>query len=254
MNSVSRRSIIIGGTAALGLSALASPALAGPARNHLVLDYRPQQPTGWPQAPGQAIGGHTIAKDFVYQGNPHRISLLGPDPAYADLPADPEVRFQEILESSWGAHYSFRYRGGFRSRSVFRVLTYGVFAEEPTQTSPMRYGGGLHVTYEPAGGDPPLSPNLQWIQVVNWRSSHGSIPSEVDSSWRANPFYPYGGHTSVNGTETVSFYDVPSKGIMGPSALDDHLTAETFLVADRGNGIVDIYGGVRWGWKITQLV
>lgn len=254
MHSVSRRSIIIGGTAALGLSALASPALAAPNRNQLVLDYQPQQPTGWPQAPGQALGGHTIAKDFVYQGKPHRISLLDPDPAYADLPADPEVRFRQVLGISWGAHYSFRYRGGFRGRGVFRVLMYSVFAEEPAQMAPMRYGGGIHVSYEPGPGDPPLSPNLQWIQVINWRSSHGPIPSEVDNSWRANPFYIYGGHTSVNGKEVVSFHDVPQKGIMGPGVLDDQLTAETFLVADRGKGMVDIYGGVRWGWKITQLV
>jgi hypothetical protein len=41
---------------------------AGHPGRHLVLNYRPSQPTGWGQGFTPSIGGHTTARDFTFQG------------------------------------------------------------------------------------------------------------------------------------------------------------------------------------------
>lgn len=87
-----------------------------------------------------------------------------------------------------------------------------------------------------------------------------SATSTVDNGGHANPFYgPAGGLTSINGSQVFSFYDIPQDSVMtGPGAtVPDQFTAETFLAQDTGlkdttgKDIVNIYGGVKWGWQAT---
>ncbi|WP_406284941.1 hypothetical protein [Embleya sp. NBC_00896] len=283
MTDISRRSVLRGG-GALGLTVLAAGATGGfgaepaaaapgtdvaPAR-HLVPDYRPSQPTGLPMIPGQSLGvtlgGHTPFKDFAYNGKPHRISLLGgarpgaaPHPVYEDVPAVPELRFQETLERAYGEHYAFRYKGGFRGRDEFRVQSYGVVTREPNPHEPVTFGGGMYVVYEPDHhrGDPSVSDTLHWIQVA---ALLGSLPrpAEVDAGI-SHPFFAYGGLTSVNGNEVFNFHDMPQTGVMGVGALDVRFVAETFLAQDTGRkdaagrDIVDIFGGITFGWQVHEV-
>jgi hypothetical protein len=257
---------------------------AGAQAAHLVADYRPSQPTGWPRTAGQSfsatIGGHTPSVDFTFNNRPCRVSVIESGvpadptaPRYEDRPADPDINFVDVLASTSGAHYTFRYLGGFPGRGELRVQSYSAFA---TQDGPeTRFGADLHVVYTPdlAHGDPPADDAMQWIQVVSRRDPMGPA-TEVDNSRRANPFYIYGGLTSVNGRLLVNFQDTPQNGIQiasgpGPDApgtaddeptLGEHLfRAETFLVRDTGQcdrsgrGIVEVYGGIRWGWHAVEL-
>ena len=169
---ISRRALLQG-AGALGLSAAGSVWL-GPARalaatatdrhrtaqprpasvDHLVIDYLPSQPTGWG---GVTIGGHITFVPFSFQGNPHEISLLAfgqpgnaPDPVYEPEPSDPTIDFKRTLQEAWGAHYLFRYRGGFRGRSKITAQSYNVLAREPTTTDPA--APSTHPTPTPSTG------------------------------------------------------------------------------------------------------
>jgi hypothetical protein len=93
---------------------------------HLLLDYRPSQPTGWEW--GKTIGGHHPSGEFKLTGRRYRITLLSfgdaagsASPVYESVPADPTIAFRRTLERQFGAHYSFRYRGGFKGDGEFRV-------------------------------------------------------------------------------------------------------------------------------------
>lgn len=257
----------------------AQPRLAS--ADHLVVDYRPSQPTGWG---GVTIGGHVASVPFTVQGNPYEISLLAfgqpgsaPDPVYEPEPSDPTIDFTRTLQKAWGAYYSFRYRGGFRGRSKLIAQSYNVQAREPTPTQPaaasahptstppigtgagVSYGGDLFIRYDPdpASSDPPVNDDLQWIQVL-----HAQGRSFVDGPGRANPYYFGAGLTSVYGEPVCSFYDRPGTGVgsgvagKGPITIDDQEMFETFLVHDTGRsdwlgkGIIDVYGGVKWGWQV----
>jgi hypothetical protein len=86
-----------------------------------------------------------------------------------------------------------------------------------------------------------------------------SSTTEVD----AVPPLP-GGLTSVYGKRACSFYDAPEKGIAGkgpttgkgPITIENQEMFETFLVRDTGRKdhagkrIIDIYGGIKWGWQV----
>ncbi|PZG01990.1 hypothetical protein C1I99_04710 [Micromonospora deserti] len=271
---ISRRALLRGG-AALGVTTLTSVGLGSataaaapsalPATTHLVKNYQPSQPTGWPATPGQTfsttIGGHTSARKFTFNGKPYRISLLSfdqagndPDPIYEDVPTDPDLAFKQTLADAFGAHYSFHYVGGFPGRNEFNVQSYSVFVREPTETDPTTgFGGGLYVAYDPdlRRGDPGIHETLQWIQVVRrFGATH------VDNIWRANPWYLYGGLVSVHGTELFNFHDVPQAAALGDVPLDDQFLAETFLAQDTGiidaagKGVVKIFGGFKWGWQV----
>ena len=266
---VSRRTLLRGGAAIGVVTALGGTRIAHAAPGRiprLLLDYRPSRPTGWPGMPGQdlgaTIGGHTTATEFSFNGKPHRISLLplGPgnsaDPLYEDVPADPDLNFRHILAGAFGAHYSFRYVG-LRGRQRFRVQSYSVFANEATPTSPgTGYGGDLYVVYD--SPDPTAHDDLQWIQVVNW--SGGGRPPEpvLDNIWRANPFFIYGGLTSIHGAAVVNFHDVPQAVVAGDLTLDDRFVSESFLVEDtgkkdaRGKAVVNVLGGIKWGWRVQR--
>jgi hypothetical protein len=284
MTGLTRRAVLRGG-GSLGLTAVtaaatgalgAVPAAAGeppastPAR-HLVPDYRPSQPTGLPPLPGQSdgttLGGHIAAEDFTYKGSPYRISLLpsgrpgdAPDPVYRDVPSDPALRFRETLDAAWGSSYAFRYLGGFAGRDEFRVQSYGVTVVGPTADDPATvFGGGMYVEYEPdlRRGDPPLGDTLHWIQVVMAVGALGRA-AEVDAGL-SNPFYPYGGLTPINGNEVFNFIDMPQIGIAGVDLVDTQLLAETFLAEDTGRKdaagkeIVNVYGGIAFGWQVGAV-
>ena len=226
---------------------------------HLVADYRPSQPTGWPWTPGQSfattIGGHTPSVDFTVNNRPCRVSVDPTVPRYEDRPTD-----FDVLARTSGAHYTFRYLGGFPGRGELRVQSYNAFAAQDGPGT--RFGADLYVVYAPdlAHGDPPADDAMQWIQVVSRRDPVGSA-TEVDNLQRANPFYFYGGLTSVNGRLLVNFQDAPQTSVQIPSgALGEHLfRAETFLARDTGRrdrsgrGIVEVYGGFRWGWHAADL-
>jgi hypothetical protein len=278
---ISRRALLSGGTA-LGLTTLttvglgSAPAAAALAPRtqpsnpaaHLVRNYQPSQPTGWPGTPGQTfsttIGGHTSAKDFTFSGKLHRISLLpfgqpgdSPDPVYEDVPTDPTINFKQTVADAFGDYYSFHYVGGFPGRNELNVQSYSVFVREPTATDPATgFGGGLYVVYDPdlRRGDPAIHDNLQWIQVV--RRIDGSF---IDNIWRANPWYVYGGLTSIYGNEAFTFHDVPQAGALGNFTLNDQFLAEVFLVRDTGikdaagKEVIDIFGGVKWGWQVQEV-
>ncbi|MFE5589867.1 hypothetical protein [Streptomyces sp. NPDC056549] len=273
---VPRRSLLTAGTA-LGLSGLVSgPAAAvpkpgAPGGGHLVLDYRPGQPTGWPETPGKpigALGGHTASADFTFNGVPHRVSLLpsgqdgaSTEPVYQAVPTDPAVDFAHTLATAFGAHYAFRSLGGFRGRGEFRVQSYSVFATEATEEQPATtFGGGLYVVYEPdlRAGDPGIHETLRWIQVVR---QSGTVENrhEVDNIGRANPFYMDGGLTSIHGTEVCNFHDTSQIAFDGRVDLDEQFAAETFLTHDTGTkdrsgrGIVHVLGGIRWGWRVRRV-
>jgi hypothetical protein len=280
----SRRSLLRGGTAA-GLSVVAAPLLrtaassgrrnGSPAgdpggRGHLVLGYRPSQQTGWGQEYTPTIGGHTAAADFTFQGTDYRISLLppaqpgdSPDPVYADIPADPTVNFSQTLAAAWGSYYSFRYQGGFRGQDELTIGSYSAFADESSPASPgLSYGADLYLTYAADRGDPPIRGLMYWIQVINWPGRTGSASSTVDNGGHANPFYaPAGGLTSINGDPVFSFYDIPQDNLMTGQAatVPDQFTAEVFLAQDTGvkdtagKDIVNIFGGVTWGWQVVTV-
>jgi len=279
---LSRRSVLAGG-AALSLSALAvgRPGSASGVTilpnaveaAHLTLGYRPSQPTGWPGTPGvtfsESIGGHTVAKDFTFNGKRHRISLLPSgasgaafDPAYEDFPADPDIDFKATLDGAFGAHYSFHYTGGFEGRREFDVQSYSVFADQPSATSPgTSFGGGMYVVYHPdrRHGDPSADDSLQWIQVVRQVNDAVPLSSIVDNIGRANPYYVYGGLTSINGAKVFNFHDVPQATIEGTAPLDVLFVAEVFLAQETGikdaagKAIIKVFGGLKHGWQVREL-
>jgi hypothetical protein len=294
---ISRRTLLQG-AGALGLSAASStwlrpaPALAATASNihnaaqaqlasadHLVANYLPSQPTGWPpqqharNGVGVTIGGHVAWAPFTFQGTTYEISLLAfgqpgnaPDPVYEAEPADPTIDFKGTLQKAWGAYYSFRYTGGLSGRSAISVQSYSVLAIERTATQ-LTYGCDLFLVYEPdpASSDPPITADLRWIEVSNTGGR-----SFTEFFQRACPYYFPGGLTSVYGKPACSFYGAPAGGIAskapstgkgqttgrGPTALSEPVTCESFLVLDTGRkdragkGIIDIHGGVKWGYQV----
>jgi hypothetical protein len=294
------RRALLQGAGALGLTAAAAsswlrPAAAlaaqaagmhGAARpwrcgaGHLLADYRPSQPTGWPpqqenlrNGVGVTIGGHVGSARFTLHGTPYEVSLVpfgqtakAPDPVYEPEPADPTIDFKNTLEKAWGAWYSFRYRGGFTGRTAISVQSYSVKVTEPTATrQQLSYGSDLFMVYEPdpSSADPPVTADLRWIEVSN-----AGGKSTTEFRQRACPYYFPGGLTSVYGKQACSFYGAPTGGISegkgkgtsaDPPALRSRSTAESFLVHDTGQkdragkGIIDIYGGVKWGMQVKPV-
>ncbi|MFE0425931.1 hypothetical protein [Streptomyces sp. NPDC058953] len=277
-SGVSRRSLLAAGTAAGAAGAaglVAPPAGAATARSggHLLPDYRPSRPTGWPEHPGKppgTIGGHIPSAAFTFNGAAHRIALLpfgqpgdAPHPVYLRTPGDPDIAFAATLEAGFGAYYAFRYRGGLRGRSVFRVQSYGVIAAGPGPGEPpgVSFGGGLYAVYEPdvRRGDPGIHETLRWIQVVRTRGTGANRPPEIDNMGRANPYYMDGGLTSVHGTEVCNFNDAPQTRVDGAIPLDQTFLAETFLSHETGakdasgRAVVEILAGIRYGWHVGPV-
>jgi hypothetical protein len=263
--SLSALSVVRAGSAG-GVTVPASPRSA-----HLTPGYRPSQPTGWSRTPGasfsETLGGHQIAKDFTFNGKRHRISLLpGPggafDPVYEDTPVDSDLDFKRTLAAGFGAHHAFQYLGGFTGRGEFDVQSYSVFANEPSEDSPRTgFGGGPYVVYRPdrRRGDPEADDSLQWIQVARQVGSGAPPGSIVDNMGRANPYYVYGGLTSVNGAKVFNFHDVPQGEVQGSVELDVTFMAEVFLAQETGardaagKAIVKVFGGFKHGWQVREL-
>jgi hypothetical protein len=233
---------------------------------HLVVNYQPSQPTGWPGGNNMSIGGHTPSLDFTHTGEAWRISLASFDqpgdatgPVYEDVPGDATINFDQVLTNAFGDFYSFHYVGGLRGQDRFTVLSYNVFVKEPTPTFPvLNVGAEVYVVYDPDGSrDVPTNKTLQWIQVAHGTPQPGSY---LDSSYRANPYYVLGGATSIYGRPVVNFADA-SQQFVGPMALDltFRWTAEAFLVQDTGikdaagKDIVDVFGGFKWGWQVQRV-
>lgn len=240
---------------------------------HLVLDYRPSQPTGYPGANpakvGKTIGGHRPVKEFKVGGRRYRIALLGfgqpgssPNPIYEPVPADSTIAFKRTLERKFGARYSFRYRSALGGQDEFKVHCYSVFAT-PRQVS---FGAELYMVYEPHvhAGDPAANAQLGWIQVARWSGTGSPWPaSYVDDSARPNPFFMTGGLTSIFGTRVVNFDNPvtaqPAPGHGRNRALSAKYLAEAFLARDTlskdaaGKDAIEIYGGVKYGWQLQEV-
>jgi hypothetical protein len=284
----SRRSLLRGG-ALLGLSVATgvactpgpksvSSASAGQAgtltgepsqAGHLNFDYKPSQATGWSPPYTPTLGGHVPAADFTWQGQAYRVSLLpfgqrggAPDPVYEDVPADATVRFKQTLARDWGAYYTFRYLGGLGGGAMFTVESYGAWhGKPPNPRQPgVAVGADLYVVYHPgAGSHPAVNSDLQFIQVLYYQIGKGPGDNQVDTG-RANPFYGEGGGlTSIDGRQSVSFSDFIRQGFGGKSLPPLLLIAETFLVQDTrmrdtaGKDIVNIFGGIKWGWRLRSI-
>jgi hypothetical protein len=297
---ISRRALLQG-AGALGLSAaggtLLKPASALAARgvsgatqpqqssaSHLLTNYLPSQPTGWPAQAGHlhngvgvTIGGHVASVPFTIRDTQYEISLLSfgqprnaPDPVYEGEPSDPTIAFKRTLQKAWGAYYSFNYTGGLGGRSAISVQSYSVFVKEPTAVKPLlTYGMDVFLVYEPdpASSDPPITADLRWIQV-----NYTGGMSSTEFAQRACPYYFPGGLTSVYGKPACSFYGGGSGGIgvepprtgksarvaADPAGLNG-VMAESFLVLDTGRkdrarkGIIDILCGVKWGYQVQPV-
>ncbi|MEU3601182.1 hypothetical protein ABZ714_21055 [Streptomyces sp. NPDC006798] len=267
---MTRRTLLAAGSAA-GAAGLTAPsgAFAAPRTgDRLLPDYRPSQATGWPEHPGKppgTLGGHTPAADFSFNGTPHRISLLpldrpgpAPHPVYVPVPGDPEIDFRRTLEAAFGTHYAFRYRGGLRGRSVFRIQSYGVYATGPAPGRPpgVTFGGGVYAVYDPdtRHGDPGIHETLRWIQVIRT-----DRPAEIDNMGRANPYYMDGGLTSIHGRRVCNFHDAPTTTLDGDVPLNQRFLAETFLTHEPGSKdpsgrtVVELLAGIRYGWHVGPL-
>lgn len=187
---------------------------------HLIENYQPSQPHGWPRGPsqttGMTIGGHTP----TLNGQSYRMSVR--PLAYA---ATPSAEFTRVLNTAFGRHYSFRYAGG----SFFEVQSYNVFAHEGS------YGADLFVVHvRPRHG----AGALRFIQVVS-----GPEPF-VDNGGSANPWYAFGGTVSILGTRKTTFYYEAMELVT-----DKTFAAEVFLVAfDRD--VVTVFGGLTYGWQV----
>jgi hypothetical protein len=270
----SRRSLLRGGTF-LSLSAVTGAALASctqtptalsasagqasthtgePARaGHLILDYQPSQPTGWAADTGYSptIGGHISSRNFTFQGEKYRVSLLPSDPVYEDSPG---IEFRQALAQAWGARFSFRYVGGLPSGAAFVVESYSAWAGKTIgPISGEAWGADLYVVYRTGhrGEHPAVNSDLQFIQVIG-------AGSFVDNAGRANPFYGEGGGlTSVNGHQSVSFYDHPhlstrARNVSGVFTAEVFLTQDTGIKDAAGVDIVNVFGGVKWGWQVRS--
>jgi hypothetical protein len=228
----------------------------------VVLNYQPSQPYGWRAGPmsypsfGMTVGGHTTSKEFVCGGRSYRINLSPSDPVYEDLPADPAIDYRRILDDSFGAHYSFRYVGGLPGRNAFDVQSYSVYVQEEPQ---LRYGADVYVVHRPV-----IPGALCWIQVVTWSGRPPEFPvNYLDNMGRANPFYCDGGHISILGEQVFNLRwgDGSALDVMTPAdaVLADRFSAEVFLVQDtrrkdpQGKTIVNIFGGIKYGWQVQQI-
>jgi hypothetical protein len=268
---ISRRLLLQRG-AAMSLAAMATgavrPARGFAAASAPTLAYRGPQPTGWPRTVGRSfattLGGHRDRLGFAFADRRYEIALepfgrsgSAPDPVYAPVPSDGRRGFKRTLERAFADHYAFSYDGGVNPLA-FEVQSYSVFVDEPTGQSPeTHFGADLYVVYRPDArrGDPAIGDDLHWIQVVT-REMPGLPPETlIDNLWRANPWYFYGGLTSINGSEVFNFHDVPQNGVAGAAPVIGSLRAEVFLAREtgktkRGKAVVDIFGGLKWGWQV----
>jgi hypothetical protein len=237
----------------------------------LVAHYQPSQATGWPAPYSPTVGGHESCVQASYGHKTYRISLLpfgqagsSPNPVYEALPKDPDVAFNKTLAQQFGRHYTFRYLGGLPRGATFVVESYGVRLYR--QAKGLVWGSDLYAIYQPSTTGPAINNDLQFIQVYSTRYPSAGAGSRVDVPGFASqaPYYGQGaGLTTINGHQIVNFYDpgpgvlfpVSPRGGVGPQV--DRI--ETFLARDTGRTnaagkkIVDIYGGIEWGFAFETV-
>jgi hypothetical protein len=245
------------------VAARAGSSSARAASKQLAAHYEPSQATGWPAPYSPTAGGHEPSVKVSYGHKTYRISLLpfgqagsSPNPVYEAVPKDPDVAFSKTLAQDFGRHYTFRYLGGLPSGAKFVIESYGVRLYR--RANGLVWGSDLYAIYEPGKTGPAINSDLQFIQVYSTRYPSGGASSRVDCAGQA-PYYGQGaGLTTINGHHIVNFYDpgpgvlfpVSPRGGTGPQV--DRL--ETFLAKDTGarnaagKKIVDIYGGIEWGF------
>lgn len=243
----------------------------------LVTTYESTEPHGWPAAPwqdlGVTLGGHITAQDFTQSGRAFRISLLdfgqpggARDPVYEAEPSDPEIDFKQTLVDTFGDYYSFRYSGGLRNQERFRVQSYSVFVNQDSELAPVTYGADLYVVYEPdpRRGHPAGQGTLLWIRVVRRAGTNGVAESYVDNIGGVHPFTATGGRTSIFGEQVVNLDYVDSierfPGAPGDAGVTpETFTAEVFLVRDTrvkdltGRDVVNVLGGLKYGWQVEEV-
>jgi hypothetical protein len=261
----SRAAAGCGGSSPIAARAGSSSALA--ASKQLVPHYQPSQATGWAAPYSPTVGGHEPCVQVSYGHKTYRISLLpfgqaasSPNPVYEAVPKDPDVAFEKTLAQEYGRRYTFRYLGGLPSGATFVIESYGVRLYR--RAHGLVWDSDLYAIYEPGKSGPAINRNLQFIQVYSTRYPSGGPESRVDASGLA-PYYGQGaGLTTINGHQIVNFYDfgpgvlfpVRPYGGVGPQV--DRI--ETFLAKDTGRNaagkkIVDIYGGIEWGFAFQTV-
>jgi hypothetical protein len=186
-----------------------------------------------------------------------------PNPVYESVSGDATVRFRRTLARKWGRHYTFRYLGGLSSGATFTVESYSAFHGKPVnpRQSGVTIGADLYLVYHPGRGrpQPAVNSDVQFIQVAYYQMGAGPGDHLVDTD-RANPFYGEGGGlTSINGDPSVSFSDFVREGFDGENLPSNLFVAEAFLAQDTrtkdaaGKDIVNIFGGVTWGWQMQSV-
>ncbi len=148
------------------------------------------------------------------------------------------------------------------------MQSYSVFVTEPTTKRPqLTYGMDVFLATSRARtqATPRLPPTSGGSRSTT--QAEGRPPS---SAQRACPYYFPGGFTSVYGEPACSFYGGSAGGIgitpggKGPTtdtgpAFSAMVMAESFLVEDtgrqnrQGKGIINIYGGVKWGYHVQAV-
>ncbi|MGW6195518.1 hypothetical protein ACWF0M_05160 [Kribbella sp. NPDC055110] len=210
------------------------------------MSYRPSQPHGWPaqvadQPIGTTIGGHVTSKDFSHGGRSHRIRLLPDDPIHRRMPG---ADFTKTVQAAYGDHYAFRYLAGQRRLDV---QSYSVYAREQADGAPLSYGADLYVVT--------AGTNLRWIQLAKTDGEWF-----VDSMNRANPFYLFGGATSIYGTRVQNLAYGAAMTVSADRAVpNERFTAEAFLVQDTrrpdaaGKEIIHVFNGITYGWEVGDV-
>ena len=193
-----------------------------------------------------------------YDHKTYRISLLSfgqagnsPNPVYEAVPKDPYVAFKKTLAKTFGQHYVFRYLSGLPCGAKFVVESYSVYIDRAAKGG-AKWGADLYAIYEPGKTGPAIKSDVNFIQVV-----YDNGKSFVDDQYPKAPYAGEGaGLTSINGHRIVNYYDrVLHPGTPQPEVFH----AETFLVKDTGRTnaagekILDIYGGIKWGFAFKTV-
>jgi hypothetical protein len=232
----------------------------------LVPHYEPSQATGWKFQALTTLGGHRPCMQVSYDRKTYRISLLSfgqagssPNPVYEAVPTDPYVAFKKTLAQAFGRHYVFRYLSGLPSGAKFVVESYSVYVDR-TAKEGAKWGADLYAIYEPGKTGPAIKSDVNFIQVV-YASAYlprGYGKRFVDNQYPKVPYAGEGaGLTSINGHRIVNYYDRVM--LLSGTPQSNVFRAETFLVKDTGRRnaagkkIVDIYGGIEWGFAFKTV-
>jgi len=239
---------------------------------NIVFNYQPSQWTGGTDNDGKEIdtvGGHVESENFTdgtNNGRTYTVSLAPVEPLYEGTPSNQQTipYFQKVLQASFGADSAFNYVGGFTGQNEFNVQSYSVSASNGG-----RYGSDLYVLYNPGKGDPPINGDAHWIQVV-WNNvavngqsyTPGKVANFVDNEGAANPYYHgIGGRNRINGNLVFNFYDHPQRTSPELASYnfktpiewraEDFLVVDTNMLNAKNQEIINVYGGIYWGWNVT---